>query len=422
MKPQHVFYHYNSSFDPVTLVEQYALHNLEPTPGYVTNAFGVLIDPQVLPHILTDESGVVEPLPIPANWHADLAEFGAALRAVDLASNTFSMMELGCGWGCWMNITGVVAKRKGLGVRLIGVEGDQGHVGFATRTLKDNGFRREEYSLYHGVAAIGDGVALFPKQDNPGSSWGLEPLVNLTQARADKLARSGKYDVLKQYSLAAISNDSSIIDLLHVDIQGGEMELIPSAIDWLSEKVSYLIIGTHSRQIEGAMFDCLLKAGWALEIERPSLLTLKTGAPVVSVDGVQGWRNPRLLPVVKVEKPKGRLKLLTPMRRIGRNDAFNIRVRIENNSGRKWPSSGPHPVNLSYHWKRRDGSYVVFNGQRTKLEGNGLDPSETREQIMGVVAPSSAGEFHLQLTMVEEGLAWFEESNFESDVVKLKVL
>jgi hypothetical protein len=40
----------------------------------------------------------VEPIPIPANWHADIAEWAAALRAVDLARGSFTMAELGCGW------------------------------------------------------------------------------------------------------------------------------------------------------------------------------------------------------------------------------------------------------------------------------------------------------------------------------------
>jgi hypothetical protein len=93
--------------------------NLQPTDGYFTNAFGVLIDPKFFPTILKGREGTVEEISIPANWHADIAEFGAALRAVELAHNSFTMIELGCGWGCWMNITGLTAKRKGLNVHLI---------------------------------------------------------------------------------------------------------------------------------------------------------------------------------------------------------------------------------------------------------------------------------------------------------------
>lgn len=37
----------------------------------------------------------------------------------------FVVMKLGCGWECWLNDTGAVAKRLGKKVHLIGVEGDE---------------------------------------------------------------------------------------------------------------------------------------------------------------------------------------------------------------------------------------------------------------------------------------------------------
>jgi hypothetical protein len=40
----------------------------------------------------------------------------------------------------------------------------------------------------------------------------------------------------------------------------------------------------------------LLSAGWHLEIERPAILLVGEESPTVIVCGVQGWRNPTLLP------------------------------------------------------------------------------------------------------------------------------
>jgi hypothetical protein len=56
-----------------------------------------------------------------------------------------------------------------------------------------------------------------------------------------------------------------------------------------------MVIGTHSRQIEGRLLETLLQAGWQLEMERPALLGVAL-MPSVHVDGVQGWRNLKLLP------------------------------------------------------------------------------------------------------------------------------
>ena len=81
-----------------------------------------------------------------------------------------------------------------------------------------------------------------------------------------------------------------------MSVEGGEAAMVRDCLPLLEQKVAYLVIGTHSRQIEGQIMDCLLPTGWKLEIERPAILGFSEKGPYVTVDGVQGWRNPRLLP------------------------------------------------------------------------------------------------------------------------------
>ena len=290
------FFHYNASFDAVAPIHRHAAKDLMPTPGYLTNFLGVRIDPKFFPTILTGRGGEVEPLPIPANWHADIAEWGVALRAVELAGPTFTMMELGCGWGCWMNNTGAAARRTGRKVHLIGIEGDESHIGFARESMAFNGFTSSEYTLHRGIAAARGGIALFPRQQQGGMDWGLEPVFGASEAQRADAVRAGRYDELPMVALGEAASSHARIDLLHVDIQGGEADLIHDCLPVLAEKVAYILIGTHSREIEGRLFADLLGAGWRLEMERPAILQLVGGKPVVSVDGVQGWRNPELLP------------------------------------------------------------------------------------------------------------------------------
>lgn len=293
------FFHYNAAFDAQAVMRRHAVAGLRPHPGYLTNFLGVLIDPKFFPSILAGRAGQVEPVPIPANWHADIAEWAAALRAVDLASGSFTMIELGCGWGCWMNNAGAAARRAGLAVQLIGVEGDAGHIEFAREACATNGFLPAQVTLHHGIAASTAGTALFPHQDAgscAGSSWGLEPIFNATEAQQEKAVRSGGYSALPMIPLAEVVAQHARIDLLHIDIQGGEADLVEACLPFLSHKIAYLLIGSHSRTIEGRLFAALLGAGWRLEIERPCQLHLTGPAPVTHVDGVQGWRNPALLP------------------------------------------------------------------------------------------------------------------------------
>ncbi len=297
---QSPFFHYHASFDALGAIHRHAVPDLEPVAGYVRNFLGVLVDHRILPTVLGPRGGQVEAIPIPANWHADIAEWAAALRAVDLARDSFTVIELGCGWGCWMNNTGAAARRAGLEVRLVGIEGDAGHVAFARETCAANGFAPAQVTLHHGVAAGQSGTALFPRQQRGGGEWNLQPNLDATDEQRRAASRTGSDDALPMIPLAELAASLPRIDLLHVDIQGGEAALIAECLPTLDEKVAYLVVGTHSRQIEGSLFDTLLRSGWQLEIERPAILSIKplagTSNLSVAVDGVQGWRNPRLLP------------------------------------------------------------------------------------------------------------------------------
>jgi hypothetical protein len=59
--------------------------------------------------------------------------------------------------------------------------------------------------------------------------------------------------------------------------------------------VAYVVVGTHSRMIEGELMKLFLGAGWKLEIERPSVFKITQDGLSTTVDGVQGWRNPFLV-------------------------------------------------------------------------------------------------------------------------------
>ena len=292
------FWLYRARFDAEHTLQRYAdaTPPQEPRAGFVVNFLGVAVDPVIHPPILGPKAGTVEPIPLPNNWHADLAEWAAALRAVDLSDDTFVMIELGCGWGCWMNNTGVAAKRTGRSVHVIGIEGDQGHLRFAEEALERNGFDASEWTLVSGIAAGTSGTALFPIQDHAGGSWGLEPVFGASEDQTREAVESGQFEALPMVPLSEVARDHDRIDLLHIDIQGGEVGVVRDCLDVMDEKVAYVLIGTHSRQIEGQLFDLMQGAGWQLDVERAAILTVTGDEPTVAVDGVQAWRNLRLSP------------------------------------------------------------------------------------------------------------------------------
>jgi hypothetical protein len=101
------FFYYNSTFDAREVITRHARHELAPQPQYLTNFLGLRIDPKFVPQVLHGRDGEVEGkgMPVPANWHTDMAEWAAALRAVDLAQGSFTIAELALAAPVWHSDT-----------------------------------------------------------------------------------------------------------------------------------------------------------------------------------------------------------------------------------------------------------------------------------------------------------------------------
>ena len=95
----HALYHYTCEYDAWGVLGRFADPQASATPDTVTNFMGVHVPVKVYPPMLTPLAGTVEPIPDPGNWHADIAEWAAALLSVVRAKDNYRIVELGCGWG-----------------------------------------------------------------------------------------------------------------------------------------------------------------------------------------------------------------------------------------------------------------------------------------------------------------------------------
>ena len=95
-------------------------------------------------------------------------------------------------------------------------------------------------------------------------------------------------------SLAAILSRHTRVDLIHCDIQGDEARVLRSAANELDQKVGWLVVGTHGRDLELELLQDLTARGWVLAYEKTCRLEQRAGQVVLAVDGCQVWRNPRL--------------------------------------------------------------------------------------------------------------------------------
>ena len=279
---------YAASFDPIDVILQFENPRRKTIPGYLVNFLGVGFPHPSLPLVNPPKH---EDLPIPANWHTDLAELGSALHVVSQCVDTFTMLELGSGIGVWTNICGRAAKMRELKVMLLGIEGDKHHVEVAEKILIANSFEKKEYKVIHGIVANRGNMALFKKTESSQIDWGKEPVFDYEEQVFELAKKSGKYENVPVYSLESLMAKAEQIDLLHVDIQGGEETLFVNNENLLNKKVKSIVIGTHSRIIEGKLFEFFYKLGWHLVAERALIGGIENGRQKNVVDGVQYWKN-----------------------------------------------------------------------------------------------------------------------------------
>ena len=292
-RPLHdALWYYSCEFDAEALLRRFQVRDQAPEPGIVRNFLGTRIRPSVYPRILAPMAGTVEGPPAPGNWHADIAEWASGLYSVAQARDRYRIVELGCGWGCWIVNMGVVARGLGLAVDLAGVEGDRTHLAHARETLALNGFDAGQYRLWHGIAGPKPGQAIFPDPAAGTAHWGGEPVFYPDAATLDRARRQDGVQILDCVTLDDLGQGQPI-DLLHIDIQGGEVDYVVGNAPAMDRLVKRVLIGTHSRAIEGRLMEHFLaRPGWRLEMERPALAPVTGGRPLIGIDGVQMWAGP----------------------------------------------------------------------------------------------------------------------------------
>ena len=91
-------------------------------------------------------------------------------------------------------------------------------------------------------------------------------------------------------------------------------------------------------------------------------------------------------------------------------DAFAI---VVNEAASVLTSLGDYPVHLSYHWYGPDG-LVLWEGVRTELYPP-LPPGCRFRYRLQVTAPILPGIYTLQLTVVQESVAWLDSTSVCSD-------
>ena len=212
-------------------------------------------------------------------------EWLALLEALDTAGDSFTAMELGAGYGPWLSRAGVGWRRlrPGAPLRLIGVEGEPTHFAWLRQHLSENGLAGQGVELHEAAVAPVAGRLEFSVAEDPAQDWGTRP--HAGEATGGRRTRS-----VVALALGDLLVGERWVDLLHLDIQGGELAVLTAASRELS-RVGRLCIGTHGRDLEGGLLALLPPLGFRLEAEEPCSYRCPTDRPLLTRDGTQYWIN-----------------------------------------------------------------------------------------------------------------------------------
>jgi|GEM_PF-269345 len=275
----------------LSLIKQHFCLSPAPAEGFIVDTLGVKTRGSSLWDQVQYLVGTVIPPPIPNDFHAEAIEWVGLLKSVRSARGRFVAMELGAGWGPWVVAGATAAHHAGIReISLLAIEGDPGHFAFLRQHFLDNGLNPDEHLLYQAAVGVKQGHARWPRVE-PRNSYGTWPIFNDQPASLDTL------DV-EVFAIADLLGKQTRWDLVHVDVQGGEVPICKAGLDLLNERAHWLVVGTHSRLIEGELLTMFLRGGWVLENEKPAIFTFHRNAPslesLTRIDGTQVWRNPRL--------------------------------------------------------------------------------------------------------------------------------
>ncbi len=90
------------------------------------------------------------------------------------------------------------------------------------------------------------------------------------------------------------------------------------------------------------------------------------------------------------------------------NSEYKFKIKVKNTGALEWNRNGDEPVYLGYHWiDFNSRETVVFDGKRSIIPRDGVKVGDEVSFDLTVISPTEAGEYILQVDLVQEGVTWF---------------
>jgi hypothetical protein len=98
----------------------------------------------------------------------------------------------------------------------------------------------------------------------------------------------------------------------------------------------------------------------------------------------------------------------------------SVSLVLHNDGAQRLSSAGRFPVHVSYHVYAADGALVQFDGVRTTL-GSVVREGDALTLDAAVTLPAVAGEYRVEVTLVQEGIAWLEDLGGPTASIRARV-
>ena len=117
--------------------------------------------------------------------------------------------------------------------------------------------------------------------------------------------------------------------------------------------------------------------------------------------------QPVLITLPDADRKQVHIVLRHPVPDMYAGKGLLLDVQLRNDSSQAISSDYPQRVFLGYHWANEDGSYDTYAGRRTALPA-ALAPGGQCNIEMRIIPPARAGNYELQVGLLQEGISWFE--------------
>lgn len=246
------------------------------------------------------------PWTLPAPPHdEEYFEWVDLLESVLAAGQSYTMMELGAGYGRWGVRAGRAARKRGIrDVRLIFVEGEPKHAAWLREALTLNDLADCSTLYEKAISYVGEVVPFVVAHETANVGFGQcigwegeGAETGRTYFGKPVRKTPAGYDQIDVHPITfeEITAGIAFVDLVDMDLQRAELDLVQNSMDTLNAKVRRVHIGTHAPEIEEVLRTTFTDAGWQKVWDFGCLRINATPyGDIPFVDGVQGWINPRL--------------------------------------------------------------------------------------------------------------------------------